>query len=318
LAKVHTASIDSTADAGRYLGELGGQLGLSAAIRRVQDRSTGAIVEQLAALDRFASGQSELPPAAEFSLIGEVARNMPADADAGPAFRSAASAQADARSLAEQVRVGLPGDLFYVVTLLVVAFFVALIFFTSIAPDFSLLFTQFDTPLPALSRIVIDAPWLIFGSIVVIGVGMFGLVVCTVRLSRLIAAIAPLSAGLAGRLAGARLHRSHRRWRLLTLASALAAGGQPPAEALARAAAASGVAESEVADLADQVALAADLGVAGSELAHLQEQQASTYRRDLEIWRAVMLRVLQVVIAVFVGVLVIAMYLPIVKVGAVT
>jgi type II secretory pathway component PulF len=127
-----------------------------------------------------------------------------------------------------------------------------------------------------------------------------------------IAVIAPLGKGLP---LGRRLRRAHERWRQLTLARALAAGGQPPGESLGSAAAIGDAGPDP--ELAAKLALAGKLGAADAELAHLNELELGSLQRELDTWRAAVLRILQVIIAVFIGAMVIAMYLPIFKLGAV-
>jgi type IV pilus assembly protein PilC len=134
------------------------------------------------------------------------------------------------------------------------------------------------------------------------------------RVAAGIAVIAPLSRGLP---LGRRLRRAHERWRQLTLARALAAAGQSPDESLGCAAAIGGSGAIPDPDLAAKLALAVSLGAADAELAYLNELELDSLQRELDTWRAAVLRILQVVIAVFIGTMVIAMYLPIFKLGAV-
>lgn len=306
------AQIESLADAGRYLAELGSRHGFGEAVQRVRAHSAADVAGQLAALERYVRGETTEDPVAELRLIGEVVRNAPNDGDAGKAIGAAASAMAGARSLAAQVRIGLPGDLFYIITLLLVATVVVLVWFMAIAPQYSGLFSGFGASLPALSGVAVNHPWMMFIPLLVIAGATGWAIATSFKVAAGIAVIAPLGKGLP---LGRRLRQAHERWRQLTLARALAAGGRPPGESLGSAAAIGGAGPDP--DLAAKLALADRLGAADAELAHLNELELGSLQRELDTWRAAVLRILQVVIAVFIGAMVIAMYLPIFKMGAV-
>ncbi len=306
--------IESLADASRYLGELGSQHGFGEAVQRVRAHSQTDVAAQLGALERYVRGETAERPAAELLLIGEVVRNAPTDGDAGKAIGAAAAAMAGARRLGAQVRIGLPGDLFYIITLLLIASVVAVLWLFFISPHFADLFSGFGADLPALSGVALNQPWVMFLPLLVIAAAVVWAISTSFRVAAGIAVIAPLGRGLP---VGRRLRRTHERWRQLTLARALAAAGQPPAQSLGSAAAIGGSGASPDPDLAAKLDLAVTLGAADAELAHLNELELDSLQRELDTWRAAVLRILQVVIAVFIGTMVIAMYLPIFKLGAV-
>lgn len=314
MAVAHTAKIESLADASRYLGELGSQHGFGEAVQRVRAHSDTGIAEQLGALERYVRGETAERPGPELLLIGEVVRNAPNDGDAGKAIGAAASAMAGARSLAAQVRVGLPGDVFYIITLLLVASVVVLVWFLFISPQYSDIFSQFGASLPALSGVAVSQPWIMFIPLLVIAAAVVWAIATSFRVAAAIAVIAPLGNGLP---LGRRLRRTHERWRQLTVARALAAAGKSPEESLGCAAEIGGSGAMPDPDLAAKLALAVRLGVADAELSYLNELELNSLQRELDTWRAALLRILQVVIAVFIGAMVIAMYLPIFKLGAV-
>src|SRR5262245_46165605 len=101
------------------------------------------------------------------------------------------------------------------------------------------------------------------------------------------------------------------------MARALASACRSPEESLGSAAAIGGSGAMPDPDIAGKLALAVGLGTADAELSYLSGLELESLQRELDTWRAAVLRILQVVIAVFIGSMVIAMSLPIFKFGAV-
>jgi type IV pilus assembly protein PilC len=191
---------------------------------------------------------------------------------------------------------------------------VAVLWVFFISPKFSDLFSGFGADLPTLSGVALRHPWTMFIPLLVIAAAVAWAVATSFKVAAGIAVIAPIGDGLP---IGRRLRRAHGRWRQLTIARALAAAGQSPEESLRSAAAIDGSGAMPDPDLAAKLALADTLGAADAELAYLVELELDSLQRELDTWRAAVLRILQVVIAVFIGTMVIAMYLPIFRMGAV-
>ncbi len=318
MAASSNASIQTLDRASLFLSELGGQHGFEEALRRVRERSSPAVASQLESLGRFVNGQQSEPPGAEVALVADLLRSAPDRIDSGKAIGSVHSALADARSLADHVRVGLPGDLFYAVLLLAVAAIVATTWFVELGPTFSYLFGSFGADLPAYSRLLMAVPALVFAPIAVIAVMLVGLLRATQQLANRVENLLPLRGGWLGIAAGRRVLREHERWRGLVLARAWAAGGVPAGRAVAKALAGNGdAADPQLRALEAELALAEDLGVGASELERQTARALVDYARALEIRRAIALRVVQVAIAVVVASIVLAVYLPIFQMGAI-
>lgn len=317
MTSTDTATIDSLGKASRYLSGLGDSFGFAEAVSRVQSRSSAEVGQRLRELASWTKGETAVAPAPELALIGHVVRHAPDGVAVGTAIGAASAALLDARTLADHVRSGLSSGFAYAVALLLMATMVALIWLGYIAPEFDNMFMQFATPLPGLSRFLIDQPWVLFLVIAVLGLALVALVLATRRAAVRIETVAPLGTGLAATALGARIRGAHERWRVLTLAQAwTAGGGEPLASALAaaRALELEGAATSTV---TAELRLAAELGSAKGELDFLSQASVAAYRDALELRRAVALKALQAAIAIVVGLVVIAIYLPILNMGAV-
>jgi len=310
-------TIDSASKAGRYLSGLGGSLGFDEAIRRVEARSSQEVRDQLRALVRWVKGESTASPGPEFRLIGTVVRNAPADGDVGKAIAVADRARADARVLADHVRSSMLDGIPYLGLLLAIAGIVAAIWVTGIAPNFGALYSQMQVTLPTLSRVLVDQPWIIAATLVLLALVIVAIVVAARRLARSVESVVPLGRGLVAHVVGQRVYRAHESWCILSLARAWAAAGEDPARAAHRAAQALDVDAGPARRVDAEMRLAADLGAAAVELEHMAQTSATDYRDALDLWRAVVVRTLQIAIAVVVGLVVIAVYLPIFRMGAI-
>lgn len=312
-----TLTIDTAEKAGRYLSGLGGSLGFDEAVRRVESRSSSEIRAELAALARWIRGESSARPGPAFSLIGTVVREAPPGGDIGKAIGSADLARADARAIADHVRSSMLNGIPYLALLLIVAAIVALTWLVEIGPQFRTLYSQMEVALPWLSRVLVDQPLIVPAAIGLLAILLAGVVVAANRLKRSIEAVTPLGQGLVERILGPSLRRAHDNWCVLSLSRAWSAAGEDPAAATRRAAQVLGAEPQLAARLEAEMQLAAELGAAGNELAYLAETSAASYRDALEVWRAVGLRALQIAIAIVVGLIIVAIYLPIFKMGAI-
>jgi len=317
VTSTDTATIDSLGKASRYLSGLGDSFGFAEAVSRVETRSSAEVGQRLRELASWTKGETAVAPAPELALIGHVVRHAPDGVAVGTAIGAASAALSDARVLADHVRSGLSSGFGYAVALLVMATIVALIWLGYIAPEFDQMYTQFAVSLPGLSRFLIDQSWVLFLAIAVLGLALVALVLATRRAAVRIETVAPLGTGLAAIALGARIRDAHECWRVLTLAQAWTAGGGEP---LASALAAARVMDREGAAtsaVTAELRLAAELGSARGELDFLSQASVAAYRDALELRRAVGLKAIQVAIAVVVGFVVIAIYLPILNMGAV-
>ena len=312
-----TATIDSLSKASRYLSGIGGGFGFDEALSRVESRSSAEVAQRLRELASWAAGETSTAPAPELALIGQVVRHAPPGVAVGTAIGAASVALADARALADHVRSGLSSGLIYAVALLVTTTIVALIWLGAIAPGFNAMYMQAGAPVPGLSRFLSDQSWLLFLAIAVLGLALVAVVLATRRAALRIETIAPLGTGLAASALGARLRDAHERWRMLTLAQAWTAGGGEPLASASAAARAMGRGDAEISKLTADLRLAEQLGTAKGELEFLSQESVAAYRDALELRRAVAIKVIQVAIAIVVGVVVISIYLPLLKMGAI-
>jgi type II secretory pathway component PulF len=205
----------------------------------------------------------------------------------------------------------------YLALLLALAGVIAVVWLAEIAPMFRALYSEMSASLPALSRVLVNQPWIVAVAIAALVIMLVGVVFAARRLAACVESVAPLGRGLIGRIIGARVKRAHDSWCVLTLARAWAAAGEEPSQAAHRATQVLGADPALAQRLDAEMSLAAELGAAGTELDHLARTGTTSYRDALEFWRAVTLRSLQIAVAIVVGLLVIAIYLPIFKMGAI-
>lgn len=312
-----TATIDSLGKASRYLSGLGGSVGFDEAVSRVESRSSAEVGRKLRELASWTKGETAAAPAPELALIGQVVRYAPDGVAVGTAIGAASAALLDARALADHVRSGLSSGLAYAVALLVMTTFIALLWLGAIAPEFESMYMQFGASVPGLTRFLIDQPWVLFLVLAVLGLALVALVLATRRAAVRIETVAPLGTGFSATALGARLRDAHERWRVLTLAEAWTAGGGEPLASTLAAARAMDREAAETSTVTAELRLAHELGSARAELDFLSQASVVAYRDALELRRAVAIKAIQVAIAVVVGFVVIAMYLPIFKMGAV-
>lgn len=317
MASTEMATIDSVVQANRYLSGLGGRVGFGEALRRVRAKSSAPIGEKLQGLERFVSGDGSESPSPELVMIGEVVRHAPAGTDIGRAIGEANTALSDARNLADDVRGGLPGDLAYAGLLLVVASLITILWISQIAPRFDELFGSMNASLPPLSQAMVDFPWAIFALIALLGAVLVVIVIGTRRLAIRIETIGPLAAGWMRPLLGRQVCAAHERWRTVALARAWSAGGLKPLEAVQHAARSLHAGDGVSGELAAAISLATDLEAADVELDYQGRESIEAYRNVLELRRAIAFRFLQIATAVLVGFIVLALYLPIFKMGAI-
>jgi hypothetical protein len=312
-----TATIDSLRKASRYLSGLGGRVGFDEAVSRVESRSSAEVGQRLRELASWTKGETAAAPAPELALIGQVVRHAPDGVAVGTAIGAVSAALMDARALADHVRSGLSGGLGYAAALLVVTTILALIWLGALAPNFDSLYLEFAGSMPGLSRFLIDQPWLLFLAIAVLGLGLVALVLATRRAAVCIETVAPLGTGFPATVLGARLRDAHDRWRMLTLAQAWAAGGGEPLASTLAAARALGREGAETSAVTAELRLADELGTARGELDFLAQASVADYRDALEFRRTLAIKAIQVAIAIVVGIVVIAIYLPIFGLGGI-
>jgi hypothetical protein len=317
VTSTDAATIDSLSKASRYLSGIGGGFGFDEALSRVESRSSAEVGQRLRELASWTKGETATAPAPELALIGQVVRHAPHGVAVGAAIGAASVALAEARALADHVRSGLSSGFGYAVALLVVTTIVALIWLGAIAPQFDAMYAQAGASVPGLTRFLFDQSWVLFLAIAILGLALVALVLATRRAALRIETIAPLGTGFAASALGARLREAHERWRVLTLAQAWTAGGGEPLASASAAARALDHGDAETSQVTAELRLAEELGSAKEELEFLSQESVAAYRDALELRRAVAIKVIQVAIAIVVGVVVIAIYLPLLKMGAV-
>jgi type II secretory pathway component PulF len=214
--------------------------------------------------------------------------------------------------LADATRGGLPTEIAYCGLLLAIGTLLATLWLLYLAPQFAALYAQLGAALPPLSQAIVSAAALVYVPMVVLVLVLAAVARAAYRQAAAIEALAPLPRGWSAWLVGGRAARTHERWRLAALASAQIQAGVPIAHALRPSA--GGFHDAE---LESEVALAAELGLAAHELAHRRQRSLNDYRAALELSRLISMRALQLGIALVVGTIVISIYLPIFRMGAI-
>jgi type II secretory pathway component PulF len=315
VSTTNPATIADLARASRYLLELCATVPFDEAVERVRDKADAKTAAELDALQRYVRGESAARPARELSLYADFLRTVPDAARAAAGVRALNESLADARHLADATRAGLPVELSYSGLLLLIAATLCGLWLVYLAPAFSALLGSFGASLPALSRAVASTPWLIFAPIAMLAVALVALARAGYRQAAAIENLAPLEEGWVKRLAGTRAARAHERWRLATLASARIQAGVPFADAI-RAPVQEPHADGDI-ELERDLRVAAELGLAAHEIEHQRQRSLLDYRGAIELRRMVSMRVLQIAVAAVLGAIVIAIYQPIFRMGAV-
>lgn len=317
MSSATPTTIDSPAKASRYLLELSSRVPIEEALRAVESRAAPRVASHLQGLRRYVNGESPAKPDARFALYADFAKHLSDKSLASAGAAVINDSLTAARTLADSVRVGLPGDLYYPALLLLLATSIATLWLTAIAPEFAELYASFEGGLPRLTQTLIDAPALLFGAIGVLAVLLILAFVGTRRLAAAVATLGALQPSWLRLFCGSRVARCHDQWRVTTLATAWVHAGREPAAALRESLQTLNVPAAALGGLSDAVTLAQGLGLADHELDHQRRSAATEYRAAWELSRALWFRALQFAVAILVGVLTIAMYLPLFSMGAV-
>lgn len=311
------ATIDSLAKAGRYLVELTAATSFEDAMRRLKERAHGRVANELEQLERYVQGSSTESGAPELSLLARFIKHVRREVAPGAGMAALEGSLTGARGLADAVRAGVPGNVAYAAALLGVALLLTVLWMTAIVPHFVDLYANFGAELPVFTQALLDAPWLVFLVILGLAAALVVLIVGTRKIATSVANMAPLETRWLTLVCGAHVRRAHDRWRVASVAGAWAAAGGSPVLAL-RDAITEMVARPEaLTELTREVALADELGLAKHELDYQSRKSLGDYRVALERRWAVVFRVMQIAIAILVGAIVSAIYLPIFKMGAV-
>jgi type IV pilus assembly protein PilC len=306
-------TIADLAKANRYLLELAATVPLDEAVERVRRYADAHVRNELDALERYVAGDNSSKPAPELALYAEFLKASPDASRAAAGARTLNESLTDARILAHATRAGLPAEIGYCGLLLAIATVLATLWLLYLAPQFAALFAQFQAPLPALSQAIVSASALVFVPIAMLLLVLAAVARAAYRQAAAIEALAPLPQGWSAWLAGGRAARAHEQWRFAALASAQLEAGVPIAQALR---AAAGTTSHDV-ELESELALAAELGLSAHEMEHRRQQSLQDYRAAIELSRMISMRTLQLGIALVVGAIVISIYLPIFRMGAV-
>ena len=306
--------IAELAKASRYLFELTATMPFDEAIERVKSKADTRTGSELDSLRRYIRGQSTARPARELALYADFLKELPQGTRANTGVASLNASLNDARALADGLRAGLPTELVYPGLVLIVAASIATLWVVYVAPEFVALFAQFEARLPAWSRVLMANAWLVFAPIAVLLGALVALASAGYRLAAAIETMTRPSPEWVGAVIGKRVGRAHDRWRLAAIARARIAAGVAPTVAVRGA---SLGALADYAALEQELSLADELGLAAHEIGHQLEQRLIDYGSALELRRAIAFRVLQIAIAAVVATIVIAIYLPILRMGAV-
>lgn len=226
---------------------------------------------------------------------------------------------------------GAIGTIWYLATLSLIALIIAIMFGTLVVPTFDDMFSQFGVPMPELTTAVFaysgaGIPLFAVGLALLVGLIIWFVTMFHKRIQQL----APLprwpsSAPVVGKLAEA-----YNLGLFLNFTRMLRESGVDPVRAVTAAAAAANQAESlryesmasgeggfDQPPILSELAVADRLGHLDSELAHQCDQHIGRMSVALVEARDKFSLLLKLVLYVFVGTLVVAMYLPIFKIGSV-
>lgn len=306
--------VRSSATALRYLISLASREGWSTALRKVQGVSETAVSAQLSDIDRYVGGHTEASVPEELQVVARFLKGASSAQNPELGFASLVSLQRQAGELSARVRVGLPGELLYSGALLMVALMITMLWLIYIAPEFAQLFHGFGANLPTFTRLVVANPLIVILPIAI----MAGLLVALVLAARF---LANAIGGLHGRLppwsrwlVGASIGDAQKDWLALSLASAWADAGVSPSQALAQARdGSSGMSNRFDTPLGE----AESLGILGDELKFQANEALARLNTAIATHRAIVARTMQILIAVVIGGIVVAIYLPIFQLGGV-
>ena len=306
--------IRSPSSAMRYLINLAAREGWSSALKKVQGVAENTVSAQLSEVDRYVSGYEDAPVADELEVVARFAKGASTAQNAERGFATLISLQRHAGDLAARVRAGLPGELMYSGALLLVAFIIVFLWLVFIAPEFARLFGQFGANLPALTTLVVGNPLIVIVPLAI----MAGLLVALALSARF---LANAIRGMHGRmplwstwLLGDSISRAQRDWLALSLASAWADAGVSAPRALAQA-------RGDFSDMSNRfdtpLGEAESLGILGDELKFQASEALARFNTAISTHRAIVARTMQILIAVLIGGIVVAIYLPIFQLGGV-
>ena len=325
-------STDNLAFVSRQLANLLEQQQLEPALQKLTEASPSEYSRDIEYMRRILAGDAESGPKLGPNPYRTIAKLLPSVA--GPKntlFREFVDYVQQSKVVFETYWAGVVGLVWYLAAVAAVALVVAIVFATSVMPAFNSMFSQFGAPLPEFTQLVfafggIGVP--LFAVVLALVVGI--IVVVVALFHRRIQQLSPLPrwptwAPIIGKIA-----ESYNVGLFLNYTRILRESGVDPKQAVADAAAAAnqpdsltydqlGVGDSSFAQLPvlTELGVAAKLGHFDSEISHQCDQHVGNMSLVLVEARDRFSLILKIALYLFVATLVIAMYLPIFKMGSV-
>ncbi|MFD2231457.1 hypothetical protein [Alkalimarinus sediminis] len=227
------------------------------------------------------------------------------------------------RDYASQVWKGLKALSIYMFVILSLAFVCTGIYILKVLPQFQAMFDSMGAELPAFTQTVLGvSQFLVQWWLVIIPLVLW-VVVQFAKLGQKIAALEPLGRGIKRVPGVKRLSSLHLKYLLVSYSYILMAGGLQSEEAFKRALRligetddAAGIENARNGYLKD-IFIARELGTLGAEIEYAFGQIEYEYMSELAKLREKIMLFTQVSLALIVGAVVIAMYLPIFQMGQV-
>lgn len=325
-------STDNLAFVSRQLANLMDDKSVDEALDRLSDASPEEYSSDIAYFKGLLEGTEVSRPGLGPNPYEALARLMPSATSARDTlFREFVAYVQQSKIIFETYWAGVVGLVWYLAAVSAVALVVGFVFSTSVVPAFGAMFNDFGKALPDYTQAVFNFGNVGIPTFAVVLAMTVGVVVYFVSIfHKRIQQMAPLPrwpkwAPILGRIA-----ETYNLGLFLNYASILRKCGVDPAVAINDAAAASNQSEDLSLDsLANstqvhgqslaltELGIAARLGNLDSELSHQCEQHVSNLTLALVEARDRFSLVLKIVLYLFVAALIIAMYLPIFKLGSV-
>ncbi len=325
-------STDNLAFVSRQLAGLLDQEQLAPALQKLTEASPPEYSRDIEYMRSILAGDAEAGPTLGPNPYKAIAKLLPSVS--GPKdtlFREFVAYVQQSKVVFETYWAGVVGLIWYLAAVAAVALVVAMVFAASVIPSFNSMFSQFGAPLPEFTQLVFA-----FGGV---GVPLFAIVLALVvgfivfavaLFHRRIQQLSPLPrwptwAPIIGKIA-----ESYNLGLFLNYTRILRQSGVDPKKAVADAAAAAnqpddltydklGSSDTNFAQLPvlTELGISAKLGQFDSEISHQCDQHVGNMSLVLIEARDRFSLILKIALYLFVATLVIAMYLPIFKMGSV-
>ncbi len=323
---------DNLAFVSRQLAALSSDQSLESALDRLKDASPEEYASDVDYLRELLAGEEAERAGPGRSPYRAIARFLPLVGEQkNILFRAFVDFVRQSKVIFETYWVGILGLMLYVSAVATMAIIVALVFWTSVIPSFAGMFTEFGSSMPGFTRIVFAYGGAGIPIVAIVLVVLVLLVLFFVSLfHRRIQMLSPLPRWPAWAPIVGRIAEVYNLGLFLNYTRILRESGVDPERAVADAAAASNQPEGvSFAGLKEnpggpanlmaltELGVAAKLGNFDAELEHQCDQHTANLSLALVEVRNRFSLLLKTTLFLFVAVLVVAMYLPIFKMGSV-